>query len=119
MMVRISTAAGFVIVVAVVVAVVAGAAVPLAMADDWQYCLAPSRDDHKVYMSPPFPTRGRAGDADAAFGLLLDQKGYPHDNVQCPRADDANAIAAMRQHAININIGSGNAIVGLRLDRMR
>ena len=90
-----------------------------AMAADWQYCLAPSRDSHMIYLSPAFPMRGSFGDADVAFGSMLDKKGLPHDDVQCPRADDENSIATMRQYTIKFNQESGNAIVGLPLDKTR
>ncbi len=110
MLAKILTAAG---------CVVAIAATDAAQAADWQYCLALSRDNHRVYMSPPFPNRGRPGDADAAFASMLDQNGYPHDDVQCPRADDENSIATMRQYAIKYNQESGNAIIAMPREKMR
>jgi hypothetical protein len=104
MLMKILTAAGLVI--------MAGQTV---RAGDWQYCLAPSREGHKIYMSPAFPTRSSVGDTDGAFGSMLDREGLPHDDVQCPRAGDANSIAAMQQYAIKLNQQNGNAIVRLPL----
>jgi hypothetical protein len=46
---------------------------------------------------------------------MLDREGLPHDDVQCPRAGDANSIAAMQQYAIKLNQQNGNAIVRLPL----
>jgi len=86
------------------------------VAADWQYCLAPSHAEHKVYMSAVFPVRGSLDDADSAFELMLDRAGLPHDVVQCPRADDEQAILAMQQYAIAFNRQSGNAIVHLPLE---
>jgi hypothetical protein len=98
--------------IAASLAIIAG---QTARAGDWQYCLAPSRESHKIYMTPVFPIRGGIGDADAVFGAMLDREGLPHDDVQCPRADDANSIAAMQQYAIRLNQRNGNAIVRLPL----
>ena len=74
-----------------------------ALATDWQYCLAPSQAEHKIYMSGAFPVRGSLDDADSAFELMLDQAGLRHDVVQCPRADDERSIGAMEQYAISFN----------------
>ncbi len=90
-----------------------------ALATDWQYCLAPSQADHKIYMSGTFPVRGALDDADNAFEQMLDRAGLRHDVVQCPRADDERSIAMMQQYAINFNKENGNAIVHLPLEKTR
>ena len=95
------------------------ASAPAAFAEDWQYCLAPSHAERKVYISGTFPVRGSLGDADGTFERMLDRAGLPHDDVQCPRADDAQAIAAMRDYAIGFNQEAGNAIVRLPLETAR
>jgi len=92
------------------------AALQPASAADWQYCLAPSHAEHKVYMSAVFPVRGSLDDADSAFELMLDQAGLRHDVVQCPRADDEQSILAMQQYAISFNQHAGNTIVHLPLE---
>ena len=91
----------------------------MAMATDWQYCLAPSQAEHKIYMTGAFPVRGSLDDADNDFEQMLDQAGLRHDVVQCPRADDERSIVAMEQYAITFNQESGNIIVHLPLERTR
>jgi hypothetical protein len=90
-----------------------------AFAEDWQYCLAPAHAEQKVYVSGAFPARGSLGDADGEFERMLDRAGLRHDDVQCPRADDAQAIASMRDHAIGLNRETGNTIVHLPLEKTR
>jgi len=55
-------------------------------------------------MSATFPVRGALGDADSAFEQMLEQAGLPHDDVQCPRADDERSIVLMLQYAIRFNL---------------
>ncbi len=90
-----------------------------ALATDWQYCLAPSQAEHKIYMSGAFPVRGALDDADSAFEWMLDRAGLRHDVVQCPRADDERSIMMMEQYAISFNQGNGNTIVHLPLEKTR
>jgi hypothetical protein len=90
-----------------------------AWATDWQYCLAPSHAEHKVYMSTTFFVRGSLIDADSAFERMLEQAGLQHDDVQCPRADDERTIVEMMQYAIILNQEAGNAIVHLPLEKTR
>lgn len=72
----------------------------------WQYCLAPSNADNKVYISPPFP---KNADIAIAFGQMLLQ--VQHDDVQCPIAYDKGLVSIMRQHAISFNRNAGNTII--------
>jgi hypothetical protein len=95
------------------------ALVQTAAASEWQYCLAPAHADHKVYLSAPFPAASALNSADSAFERTLNQAGYRHDDVQCPRADDEHSIAVMRQYAISFNQELGNAIVHLPLEKSR
>lgn len=104
----------FVIGLAVVVA-----SVQPTFAVDWQYCLAPSRADHKVYMSAAFPMRGALGSSDGAFQRLLDNAGFRYDDIQCPRADDERSIIMMMQYAIGLNRDNGNTIIRLPLEEAR
>lgn len=99
------------------VAVLLIAAASPAQAADWQYCLAASQVGQTVFISLPFRSRGDPRDADAAFAAVLDARGLPHDNVQCPRADDERVIVAMRQYAVQVNHRNGNAIVALPLEK--
>jgi hypothetical protein len=89
-----------------------------ALAADWHYCLAPSRAEHKIYISEPFPT-GNLGSGDRAFERMLAESGIRHDEVQCPRADSEGNIAAMRQYAINFNQEYGNAVILVRFGQSR
>lgn len=88
-----------------------------ALAADWQYCLAPSQAEHKVYISGAFPVRGALSDAVHAFERALDQAGARHDVVQCPRADDEHSIAMMEQYAIGLNQKMGSAIIHVPMER--
>ena len=83
------------------------------LAAEWQYCLAPSHAEHKVYMSAPFPSNGAWGTADSNLDRLLNQSGVKHDDVQCPRAGDERSIVTMRKKAIEFNYKAGNEIVDL------
>jgi hypothetical protein len=89
-----------------------------AIAAEWQYCLAPSHADNKVYMSEPFPT-AELGYNDGVFGKALARFGARYDDIQCPRADSERAIATMRAYAITFNRDSGNAVIFVQLDRAR
>ncbi|MGX7705396.1 hypothetical protein [Methylobacterium sp. Gmos1] len=81
-------------------------------AADWRYCLArgPART---VYLSAPFSTVAAMPTLDAAFGRMLDRTKRPHDPVQCPRADDAAALRAMRLTALRYNREDGETVVEL------
>jgi hypothetical protein len=72
----------------------------------WQYCLAPSHAEHKVYVSPPF---SKKTDTQIAFRQMLVQ--VQHDDVQCAISDNEVSIVIMRQHAIDFNRKAGNTIV--------
>ena len=85
----------------------------IALAGDWQYCLAAAHAEHKVYISAPFPEFGAAGAADRWFTHRLEQAEIPYDDVQCPRAEDETAIMIMRRHAIGFNRHLGNTIVAI------
>ena len=89
------------------------------LASDWQYCLAPSQAEHKIYMSGAFAVRNSLNDADRAFEVMLNQAGLRHDVVQCPRAEDESSIAAMEQYAIGYNRKNGNTIVHIPLGERR
>jgi hypothetical protein len=90
-----------------------------ALATDWQYCLAPSHAEHKVYMSATFPVHGALGDADSAFERMLEQARLRHDDVQCPRSDDERSILLMLQYATSFNQENGNTIVHLPFEKAR
>ncbi|MFH6781638.1 MULTISPECIES: hypothetical protein [Methylobacterium] len=81
-------------------------------AADWRYCLArgPART---VYLSAPFSTVAAMPSLDAGFGRMLDRTHRAHDPVQCPRAEDAKALHAMRRTALRYNREDGETVVEL------
>ncbi|TNC14184.1 hypothetical protein FF100_08360 [Methylobacterium terricola] len=81
-------------------------------AADWRYCLArgPART---FYLSAPFSTVAAMPSLDAAFARMLDRTHRIHDPVQCPRAEDAKALRAMRQTALRYNRDDGATVVEL------
>jgi hypothetical protein len=81
--------------------------------DGWQYCLAPSHAEHKVYISPPFPKSADLRDTETAFGQMLLQSKVQHDDVQCPIGSDEGSISSMQKYAISFNRKFGNTIVTL------
>jgi hypothetical protein len=84
-----------------------------ALAAEWQYCLAPSHTEHKIYMSAPFSSSEARASPDSALEKMLIQSGVKHDDVQCPRANDESSIVVMRQETIRFNRAAGNEIVDL------
>jgi len=82
-----------------------------AQAAEWRYCLALSAARHTVYMSAPFANADAPETVEGAFARVLDRALLPHDSVQCPRGGDAQAIAAMKQQALQFNQASGNKVV--------
>jgi hypothetical protein len=81
-----------------------------ARAQDWRYCLAPQRAEHKVYVSTPFPTTKSMERLQDEFASALARAGVHHSAVQCPRGDE-QSIETMRQQAMRFNRDSGNAVV--------
>ncbi|GJD60975.1 hypothetical protein [Methylobacterium frigidaeris] len=79
---------------------------------DWRYCLARG-PDRTVYLSAPFSTVAAMPALDAAFGRMLDRTKRPHHPVQCPRADDAASLRAMRLTALRYNRQDGETVVEL------
>jgi hypothetical protein len=79
----------------------------------WQYCLAPSHVEHKVYISPPFPKSAELSNTETAFAQMLLQSQIQHDDVQCPNGNDEPSISTMRQYAISFIRKVGNTIVTL------
>ncbi|MFZ0847411.1 MAG: hypothetical protein WAM62_16620 [Pseudolabrys sp.] len=85
-----------------------------AAAAEWQYCLAPSNEEHKIYFSGAFATNAGVGSADSSFEQALIQARLSHDEVQCPRADTENSILAMMQDAVAYNQKIGRKVVYVR-----
>ena len=66
----------------------------------WQYCLATSRADHKVYVSSPFPKTANLNVIAIAFSQRLVE--LHHEAVQCPVSKYKGSIATMREDAIRL-----------------
>jgi hypothetical protein len=82
-----------------------------ASAAEWQYCLAPSNNEHKIYFSGAFATNAGPGNADSSFERALLQARLPHDEVQCPRADDEDSIIGMMKDAVKYNQSVGRKVI--------
>ena len=80
-------------------------------ATEWRYCLAASEEEHKVYLSGTFVTNADAWSTDSAFEKVLMHDGLRYDAIQCPRADDENAIMTMLQGAVAYNKKIGRKII--------
>ena len=77
----------------------------------WQYCLAPSYAENKIYISAPFPKSASLHASETAFAKRLLESEIQHDAVQCPNGNDEPAILSMRQRAIGFNQDRGNTIM--------
>ncbi len=79
---------------------------------EWRYCIAPEPARHAIYLSPVFASAASMDSIEGAFARALDNARVQYEAVQCPRGD-ADAIASMRQHAIDFNEKAGNRVVQL------
>jgi hypothetical protein len=77
----------------------------------WQYCLAPSYAEKKVYISSPFPKSASLSAIESNFGGTLSQSKKQHDVVQCPIGKDEQSILSMRERAISFNHDRGYTII--------
>ena len=79
----------------------------------WQYCLAPSYAENKIYISAPFPKSASLHESETAFAKKLFESKIQHDAIQCPNGNDEPAILSMRERAISFNQDRGNTIITL------
>ena len=79
----------------------------------WQYCLAPSYAENKIYISAPFPKSASLHASETAFAKKLLESEIQHDAIQCPNGNDESAILSMRQRAMSFNQDRGNTIITL------
>ena len=82
----------------------------------WQYCLAPSHTEHKIYFSPMIPLNGYLNGADSTFDQVLIKAGLAHDAVQCPRAPNKPTLVFRQKYSIRFNKEIGNAIINVNWD---
>src|SRR5262249_46312665 len=73
----------------------------------WQYCLAPSNADNKIYISAPFPKSTSLHVNETAFAKKLVESKIQHGPVQCPNGVDEPSVLSMRQRAISFNQDRG------------
>jgi hypothetical protein len=89
------------------------AALEPAGAAEWRFCIAPSNQDHKIYMTAPFPAGTSMEALETSFHKALEQAGHHHDSVQCPTGAGEQAVRAMRQHAREFNLQLGNEVIAV------
>lgn len=97
---------------ALAIAVVPLCLVQTANAVDWDYCIAPSDNNGRIYISVPFAESGTAS-AEASFRRVLDGRHLAYDAVQCARAGDDQSAADMRRYAISVNRFWGRKVIEL------
>jgi hypothetical protein len=87
------------------------AVLQFAAAAEWRFCIAPSNQEHKIYMTAPFITATPMEAMENGFHQVLDRSGRRHDSVQCPTGANEQVVRAMRQHADDFNRQMGNDVV--------
>ena len=75
--------------------------------------IAPSGQEHKIYVTAPFLTATPMEVMESGFHQLLERAGRRHDSVQCPTGATEQAVRLMRQHADEFNRQMGNDVVPL------
>ena len=97
----------------------AAAVLPTTLASNWQYweyCLAPSYAEHKIYFSKPIPINSIIGKVDDLFESQLNKAGLAHDVVQCPIAPNKPTLLFRQKYAVRFNEEDGMTIVDLDWD---
>jgi hypothetical protein len=87
------------------------AALQYAGAAEWRFCIAPSNQEHKIYITAPLLTAIPMDALENGFHQALDRSRRRHDNVQCPTGPDEQAVRLMWQHADEFNRQMGNDVV--------
>ena len=93
-----------------VVAASAFALPGIAQANGWQYCLALSHAEQRVYVTNVAVERPGA---EGAVSRSITGAGLDFDEVQCPRADDHLSLVVMRDYAMRYNSQVGMTVVRL------
>jgi hypothetical protein len=99
--------------ISILVAVATIVSLSCAALAKWRYCLAPSDRNHKAYVSAAFNLDANAPVVDRMFQRALDRAHVSYDDVQCPRADNQDAILALMRDAVTFNKTLGRAVVYL------
>lgn len=90
-----------------------GAAAAPAATLEWRFCMAPANQEHRIYVTLPFPTTIPMETMESSFHQALERAGRHHDGVQCPTGANEQAVQVMRQHADDFNRQIGNEVVGV------
>lgn len=77
---------------------------------EWHFCLAADHPQRRVYITSPFSSNAPSATLDDELEAELRRQNIPHDNVQCPRADEQVDAVAMRQHAMRFNRSFGTEV---------
>jgi len=85
----------------------------LAFSAEWIFCVAPSDQDHKIYMTYPLFTSSGRSAMERDFHRFLEDSGLRHDGVQCPIGEDEQSARSMRQHADDFNQQRGMEVIPL------
>jgi hypothetical protein len=89
------------------------ATLQFAAAAEWRFCIAPSSQEHRIYITAPFLTAAPMEAMENGLNQALDRLGRRHDSVQCPTGASEQAVRLMRQHADDFNRQMGNDVVPL------
>jgi hypothetical protein len=87
------------------------AGLQFAAAAEWRFCIAPSGQEHRIYITAPFLAAIPMEAMETGFHQVLDRSGRRHDSVQCPTGPNEQAVRAMRQHADDFNRQMGTEVV--------
>jgi len=90
---------------------VQAASLELALAAEWRFCIAPSNQERKIYITAPFFAATAMEAMENAFHLALERSGRRHDGVQCPTGATEQAVRAMRLHADEFNRQMGIEVI--------
>jgi hypothetical protein len=82
-----------------------------AAAAEWRFCIAPANQEHRIYVTQPFPATIPMEVMENGFHQALERAGRRHDSVQCPIGPSEQAVLAMRQHADDFNRQMGTEVV--------
>jgi len=76
-----------------------------ASASDWRYCYAGSMQDHRFYVSPPFPAASAIDRIEEQWLAWLGRQALRYETTACPRGDDRSAVEDAVNAAIRYNAG--------------
>jgi hypothetical protein len=82
-----------------------------AFAVEWRFCIAPSNQEQRIYMTAPFLAGMPLEVMENGFHQALNRSGHRHDSVQCPTGANEQAVRAMRLHADEFNRQMGNEVI--------